>query len=215
MGLIENIKNRFFNEQVEKIEETESGQEETKVVYKEKEVGSAGTEINAGYIQDDYLEKLSGTKKFDIFHQMNLGDAVVKMSTAAVKNPIRSASWTFNPASDSEQDEYLKKFVENAFFNNPAKTWRGQLNEILTLVENGHAPFEISHKIVRHCKNFGTYIGIHKLGWRDPRTIERWNVNNSGDLISITQMSNGDTQRNVDIDAKFIYNFTLDKVSLS
>lgn len=181
------------------------------MILQTSEKGSAGTEIFGGYLYEEFLEALRGSKRADEYDKMRRSDPQIKMVLSAVKNPIRSGDWQINPVDQSPQAKYMAEFVENVLFKNSTKTWRNLLNEILTCIDFGAATFEVTHAIVKDSKKFGTYVTLSKLGLRSAKTIERWNVGSDGELKSISQNSYGDTGKNVEIPAEYLYNFVIDK----
>lgn len=177
---------------------------------KVQDVGSYGTEIYAGYIYEEYLSALQGYRRAYEFDKMRRGDYQVKMILSAVKNPIRSAKWIVQPGDDSKEAQDDAKLIEHILFNDLGKTWRKILSEILTVLEFGFSPFEITNKIGVH-PEFGPYLGV-RLGYRSPKTIHRFNVNpEDGSLVSISQFANGDLNKTVDIPAHWVMLFNLDQ----
>lgn len=166
--------------------------------------GSHGTEIYSGYSTEEYLSKLRDSERADVFDKMRRSDPQVKMCLSAIKNPIRAATVDIEPAGDTPQEREEADLIKHALFEGMKTPWKKFLGEALTIVEFGNAVFEISHKNVVDSK-FGSYTGINDLGWRSPKTLERWNVDpDNGDLVSVSQYAYGDLQRLVDINAKFL-----------
>lgn len=177
-------------------------------------VGSTGTEVYRGYLQEDYLQEMRGYLRAKTFDQMRRGDAAIKMCLNSVKNIIRSATWEVHPSEQMENKEEAQKhadFINHILFHDLNKPWSKILSEILTMCEFGHSVFEKTHNVVLDHPKFGTYNGIKSLGFRSPRTLHRWNVNEVGDLISITQLANGDLRKYVDIPAEYLLLFNLDQ----
>lgn len=172
--------------------------------------GSSGTEIFSGYIQEEYLRELQGTEAADIFDKMRRSDTQIKMVLSAVKNPIKKANWHIEAASHLGRDKYMSDFIHFNLMEDLGKPWRKTLHEVLSMADFGFAVLELTHKIVKNEKTFGTYVGLGNLAWRSPRTIEKFNVDKSGKLVSITQQAYGDVGRQVDIPAEFVHIFSLD-----
>ena len=181
---------------------------ETKIIF--ESIGTSGTEIFSGYIQEEYLRELSDSQAADVYDKMRRSDTQIKMVLSAVKNPIKKANWYIEPSSDKASAKYLSDFVHFNLMEDLGKPWRKTLHEALSMVDFGFSLFEVTHKVVRDEKTFGTYIGLQDLGWRSPRTIEKWNVDKCGILQTVTQQAYGDLEAEVDIPAKFLYLFQLD-----
>jgi len=205
---------------LEKIKKLFSFQEPTKIIsmypravtLNVHEIGSYGTEIYSGYIQEEYLLSLTGQQRADEFDKMKRSDYQAKMCLNAVKNPIRSAKWEIEAASDDVEHQKQAQLIKHILFSDMRPTWRRYLSEFLTVYEHGHSLFEITHKPVLNHPEFGSYVGINKIAFRSQRTLERWNVDpQTQDLISVTQYAYGDLHRQVDIPAEFLILFTIDQ----
>ncbi len=175
-------------------------------------VGSSGTDITGGILNEEFLQELSGTEGADRFDKMRRSDPVLKMAISAVLNPIKSAKWEIEPVDDSEDAKMKADLVDHCIFNDLDKRWKILLHEILSMVIFGYSLFERTHKVVFDDPTFGTYIGFKDFGFRSQRTIERWNLEPvTGELISVEQWAFGDAQRMVTIPANFLTRFTLDQ----
>ncbi len=173
-------------------------------------LGSSGTEINSGYISEEYLWTLQGKEAADIWDKMRRSDGKIKMILSAVKNPIRSATWEVE-AADIPDGEKHKEFIKHCLFHDQDKSWLDTVGEMLTMIEFGHSAFEEVHKVVLNHPEFGSYVGLKHLGFRSQKTIERWNVDKNDNLLSITQYAQGDLNRSVDIPCEFLVIFSMDK----
>lgn len=172
--------------------------------------GSYGTEVQAGYLYEEYLQRLQGYTRAIEFDKMRRGDYQIKMCLNAVKFPISSAVWEIKPFDDSPEAAADADLVRHILFNDLNRSWRKFVHEALTICEFGFAPFEITHKVVMNHAKFGSYIGVN-LGWRSPKTIHRFNVKPDGVLESITQYAYGDLDSTVDIPAEWVLLFNLEQ----
>jgi len=175
------------------------------------EVGSSGTDIFAGYIDEEYLADLKGTKAMKIYDKMRRSDPRIKMVLSAVKNPIKSADWYVGLKEESEQAERQKELIEEILFHGLNKSWKKTLHEILSMIDFGYSAVEVTHRIVLKNKNVGPHVGLKSLKLIGQKTIERFNVNKDGTLRSITQYSTGDVGKNVDVPSEYVLHFSIDK----
>jgi hypothetical protein len=187
-----------------------NGPRPTQVVRIES-VGSSGTDISGGQIDEDYLSDMLGTERADTFDKMRRSDPKVKMCVSAAMNPIKAASWEVEPFDDSDEAKRLAEFAEYSLFEAPDKRWRQLLHEILTFIVHGYSLFERVHKVEFDHPVWGNHITYKTLGYRSQRTIERWNLNDCGELESVDQWAFGDTQSAVVIPAKFLTLFALER----
>ncbi len=174
-------------------------------------IGSTGTDLTGGILNEEYLIELSGTDAADCFDKMRRSDSKVKMCINAVTNPIKKANWDIEPADDSEEAVRHADLVRHAIFEGMDKRWRVLLHEILTFVTFGYSLFERTHKVVFDDPKFGTYVGFKNFGFRSQRTIERWHVDEDEQLKWVEQFAFGDAQRHEEIPAKFLTLFSLDR----
>jgi hypothetical protein len=175
-------------------------------------LGSSGTENYSGYPQEEYLQALQGKERADVFDEMRRSDSNVKMCLSAVINPIKDAVWEVEAGDDTPEAQLRADFIKHVLFDDMDQTFEQFIGEALTVVPFGHAVFEITHKVVLGNEKFGNYNGIRSLGWRSPRTLERWNLDKSnGKLASVTQYAYGDLDRSVDMPAQFLLVLTMDK----
>ncbi len=169
--------------------------------------GSAGTEIYGGYIYEEYLRELRGTKWADKADMMRRSDPIVRMILRALKLPLLSQNWFIEKKEESEEADFQKKLFEKVIFEDISESFTKLLAEILTFYEFGYSVFEKVHG-VSHDRDLGLYNTITRLAYRSQRTIERFHVDKNGKLISVYQEADGDTQRNVDIPAQFLVHFS-------
>lgn len=183
-----------------------------KVTIHVEETGSSGTEIFGGYYNEEYLAKLRGTPAMDLYDQMRRSDPKIKMVLSAVKNPIKSAQWKVQPGDVGEQYKLHAELIEQILFKDLEQSWQSQLAEILTHLDFGFSIFEVIHKVVLNHPKFGNYNSLAKLAWRNPRTIERWNLDSKTEKIkSVTQYAFGDLQKLVDIPGEYLLIFSHEK----
>lgn len=191
---------------------TDQGQPKTVIIHQDR-IGSSGTISFTGYPAEDYLHILKGKHKANVYDHMRRSDPQVKMCLNAVKNPIRSATWEIDPVNSSDDEEIkIANFVQYVLMNNMDRPFEKFISEALTMCDFGHAVFEITNKLVKGDPKFGDFVGIKDLGWRSPKTIERWNLDKQTDrLESILQLAWGDTARFVTIPGEFLIVFSVER----
>lgn len=186
--------------------------EQQTVIVKTETIGSSGSKNYGGYPDEEYLQSLNGTQRADIFDQMRRSDTQIKMVLSSVINPIKDGCFELEPLDDTPEAKNVSDLIEHILFKDMDQPFLKFISEALGMIGFGHSVFEVTHKVVIGHEKFGNYNGLRSLGWRSPRTIERWNLDKeTGKLASITQNADGDLARSVDIDAKFLLVFSLDK----
>lgn len=177
--------------------------------------GVSGTEKFGGVFTEDYFRSLQGSKKAKEYDKMRRGDARVKMCLSAVKGPIRSANWNWQPAqAGDEQSQKMADFLNFIFKEDLGlsrkKEFKTLINEALTVCDFGFSLFERVHKSGQN-PTFGPYVGLAQFGWRHPRTIEFWNTDKDGELETVEQWAYGDVNKMVKMDARFLNIITMDR----
>lgn len=207
MGLIELLRGSFGLSQTEEKKVTEIHGQPIKVI----EVGSSGTEVYGGYISEEYLSELRGTDWADTVDKMRRSDGNVRMALNALKLPLKSSNWFISCKDDSEEAKLQKKLLEKALFEDTGRSFTKLLGEILTCLEFGYSLFEITFRPKLNDPELGHYNTLRSLAYRSQRTIERWNIDKSGNLISVLQLADGDFGKSVNLDARFLLHFSPDQ----
>lgn len=182
----------------------------------EFEVGSTGTQIFGGYISEEYLADATGREWAEKVDMIRRSDPTVSMTLRALKLPIKSANWYVEIDKGTDMSDPLiapiadrqKRIIEKALFTDCKKSFTRLLGEILTFNEFGFSLFEPTFKAKFYDKEIGTYNTLRNIAFRSQKTIEKWNVDSEGNLLTVTQMSYGDTGKLVDIPAEKLMHFS-------
>lgn len=169
--------------------------------------GVSGVEYSGGIYTADHFQEVQGPEGAKFYSKMVRQDTNCAMLLNAVRRPILSAKFSV-PDSD-EVDDKVTNLVRYMIFQNPAKAWKKQLNEILLMVKYGYTMFER-----RHVGIVDSPVGPHTrvdLLYRSPETIDRFNFDQDEKLLTAQQQTTGDVSRNVGLDAKFLTFFTVDE----
>lgn len=175
-----------------------------------KEVGRSGTLVTGFIVQNDYLSELLGELGQEVYAKMLWSDSAIRKIFHAVSNPIKSATWTVEPASDETKDIEAAALIEQILFNDIHEGWTAKLDEILTFPWHGHAVFEVVHQNRSH-RDFGDYTGLKNLAFRDQRTLDQWKFSREGILEFVHQTQSGEIEVDVDIPAENLIIFYNEK----
>jgi len=212
MGILD-----FFSRDQKKDESEAETKVINEIVIQERSRGTSGTEVFAGYYDEEYLELMKSTDRAKEFDRMRRSDSQVKMLISSAVNPIRTASREIVSASDDAEHEKHAALCRQVLFKDIRFT--KFLGEAANgLVIHGHVLHEKVHRvnvdkpITDDDGNLvlNSYIGLKKLGWRSQKTIETWNFNEEKEFESITQQADGDLDSYVDIPQKHLMVMTLD-----
>lgn len=161
--------------------------------------GKAGTLISSGTFEDDHIRETRGVAGQKLYHKMLISDSQLSKVFFSLCNPIKSAKWLVQPASDDNADVVVADLISHILFNDIDFTQK--LDEILLFPWLGFSVFEVIFEN-RISPRFGAYTGLNAFAFRDQRSITKWNYATTGELTSITQVQGGDVDVNVDIPAE-------------
>lgn len=147
-----------------------------------KGIGGANAGFGAGFLLDtDYNAELQGTKLYDEVDRMRLSDSIVKGMLQAIKLPLLSAEWTFEPGDDTPQQQEIADWLTEQL-EHMNWSWRTVLRHILLYLDYGVMPFEVVFKMTDDNK-----VALRKLAPRMPRTIIEWSLDENGGLAGVVQ----------------------------
>ena len=151
------------------------------------ELGTAGTSIFAGqYSTDINAEWNSIETRNNRLEEMEKTDSACRALFSVVTLPIRSVNWWVEPASDSSEDKDIADSITWNLIHGMTNGFDSLLQEILTCVSRGFSIFE---KVFESsdADEFTGSIKWRKFAYRAQRTIDRWNLDNTGGLTSVHQ----------------------------
>lgn len=153
-------------------------------------MGETGLRRSGGYITEDFLPQLNGTRAAAVFKEMSLNDPIAGAAIYAITALVRQVEWSVIPADDSGKSKKGKQFLEEVI-NDMRVPWSDLMSEVVTMFVYGYAPFEIIYKFRRGpksgAKDGSLYsdgkLGIDRLSLRAQDTIHRWDMSEDGDDI--------------------------------
>jgi len=178
------------------------------------EIGSEqGSTYFYGRMSDEeFLQKLKFPNGAKVFDMMRRADPQVSAVLQSVFNPIKSASWHVEPASESDEDKEIADFISKNVFPSKArikkgpdynKTWEETLHEVLLYIIFGYSVMEKVYMFE------DGKVWLKKLSPRLPRTIKEFRYKvGSNDFVEAIQKVNG---REIHLPAKKIVIFTANK----
>ena len=169
-------------------------------------IGTSGVRNFSGYPAEEYFNTLKGHEAANVYDRMRRSESEIVMVLGALKNPIKGAKWDVEAGDPTDpQSVMIADFCKHVFFEDMDSPWDQYIQEAVSSIDFGFAPFEVLEKVVLNHPQWGNYNGIKSLAWRSPRTIYRWLLDPvSGKLRAVTQIAFGDLQRLVDIPAQHL-----------
>lgn len=147
------------------------------------EIGSTGLNRFGGWVQEEWLRDLSGTRGIRIYKEMRDNDPIVGAIIFAIKMLIRQASWRVEPGGSTGQDEVARDFLETCL-DDMSTTWHDTITEIVSMLVFGWSWHEVVYKRrlgdnrdpVRRSKYNDGKIGWRKLPIRAQETLWEWEI---------------------------------------
>ena len=174
-----------------------------------KPIGVSGTLISGGVYAEEYLNELIGVEGHEQYDKMRRSDPQIRKILAAIVNPIKSAHWFIDSASDETQDIEAAALVDKILFHDIE--WNEKLNEILTFLAHGFSCFEVVH-MNKIDPELGPYTTLAQLGFRKQSTLTKfYHDRMTGKLVEIEQQARGDVDKDVMLPAENLVIFYNEK----
>lgn len=160
------------------------------------EIGSVGLNRFNGYIEEEFLLELKGTKGLEVYREMYNNDAFIGATVFAIEMLSRESTWEVVPYSNEDKHKKDAEFIEQCI-DDMSHTWSDFISEIMTMLVYGFSVFEIVYKIRGGNSPFSESKSKYsdgKIGWRkfairSQETISRWIFDDTGGLQGIEQVS--------------------------
>ena len=148
------------------------------------EQGVTGTKIYGGLVYgQEFNAEWTDIKQFENADKMRRTDAQVNASLLSIELPIRSATFTVEPASDDNKDLEIAEFVEDNLFHNKNFSWNFFIRHVLYHLQFGCYLFEQVYQL-----EDGKYW-LKSFSPRIPKTIQKWHQNPDGSLKEVEQLA--------------------------
>jgi hypothetical protein len=181
------------------------------------EVGRSGLKQVGGFLQEEFVTDLRGQKGARIYREMVDNNADLGAFFTLTKRLLQQVKWRFEPfssdAKHTEQAEFFDGCLEDM-----EHSWPEVLSEILTMLQFGYAPMEVTLKVRRGWSKDQTkrskfedgLIGWRKIALRAQESIFRWIYDQENrQLVSVIQIPPPVYQQ-VEIPMDKILNFRTD-----
>ena len=175
-----------------RLDEKQTG---SKAFGKFAELGDTGLKSDWGWINEEYLTKLSGSKAIAVYTEMR-DTAIVAAILNAIEMLARQAKFRIDPASNKKKDIAAALFVESNF-NDMSMSWQDTLSEILSMLWAGWSFHEIVYKQRNGFDNqpgMSSEFDDGKIGWRklpirSQDSLFRWEMDAAGGVQGMHQLS--------------------------
>lgn len=158
------------------------------------ELGRTGLEEFGGFIYEEFLPQLQGTKGIKIYREMSDNDPVIGAILFAIEMLIRQVDWRVEPAGKSKEEVEMADFLESNM-SDMSETWQDTISEILSMLTFGWSFHEIVYKRRQGMQtnpDSSSKFNDGKIGWaklpiRSQESLWAWIFSDNGDLMAMEQ----------------------------
>lgn len=169
------------------------------------ELGVTGLKRAAGYIDEEFLPHLKGTKAVKVYREMGDNDPIAGAMLFAIQNLLRGVTWTVVPGGKTREAANAARLVETAM-DDMSQSWDDTIMEILSCLRYGWSWHEIVYKRRvgpwerdgrMRSKHTDGLVGWRKLPIRSQETMLRWVFDETGDVQAMVQLAPPDYKTRV------------------
>ncbi|MCR4332835.1 MAG: hypothetical protein NUV34_09080 [Sulfuricaulis sp.] len=159
-----------------------------------KILGRTGLNRQGGYVYDEQLKQLAGTRAIKVFREMRDNDAIIGAFIFMITSLIRKVKWPVTPASEDKADLELAQFLEECL-HDMSQTWEDTLSDILSMLWAGWSYHEIVYKRrlgdsrdpTKRSRYDDGRIGWRKIEIRSQDSLDEWEFDDDGGIKGLWQ----------------------------
>lgn len=147
------------------------------------EIGVSGVNLYSGQSFDEYQPSLRGMRGMRTYREMRDNDAIFGSMITALENLLRAATFSVDPADNSQEAQDMAAFVSDVFEDfDDGYTWDDVVSEAMSMLTYGFADHEVIYK-----RRDDGNIGLSRLGIRVQETVERYILANNNQIEALVQ----------------------------
>lgn len=147
-----------------------------------KNIGSLGTGIIGGWITEkEKSPDLQGSKRYVTYSNIIANASIVMAGINIFLAFVGKSKWKINPASDVSEHVELAEFMQEVI-HDMETPWSRTVRKMALYKYFGFSILEWTAK-----KREDGRIGLLDISSRPQWTIERWDINENGHLLGVTQ----------------------------
>ena len=161
-----------------------------------RELGATGLRRSGGFVLEEFLPQLQGTKARLIYREMSDNDPVIGGILLAFNEVMGRLDWKIEKPDEATVDEVVAyNFIEEAF-HDTEDGWDNTLSQILSMLVYGWSVCEVVYKI-RGGKNsnplYRSKYADGRIGWRkfpirSQDSFFQWQFGEHGEIEAMVQM---------------------------
>jgi len=154
--------------------------------------GVPGLEVYSGYVSEEQHPKLRGKVAMRVYEEMAANDATIGACLYVIESFLRRVDYGVVPANDSAQARDVASFVETCM-QDMDQSWDEFISDVMSFLVYGFSLHEVVYKVRRGTKGrTASKYSDGKVGWaalsmRAQRTIERWDISPTGEILAAYQ----------------------------
>ena len=159
------------------------------------EIGTTGLRRAGGFVLEEFLPQLQGTKARQAYREMSDNDPVIGGILLAFNEVMQRLDWKIEKPEEATAEEInAYDFIDSAF-NDTEETWDVTLSSILSMLIYGWSLQEIVYKI-RGGKSkdpkYNSKFADGRIGWkkfpiRSQDSFFEWNFGKHGEIEGMVQ----------------------------
>lgn len=159
-----------------------------------RSLGGTGLQHSAGYIHEERMPRLQGSRGKAIYKEMAEDDPIIGSALRIIDTMLRTVPWEVQAASTQEFDMDAAAFVDSCL-DDMDTPLIDTMSEIFSMLTYGFSLHEIVYK--RRCgdapvesmrsKHADGMIGWRRLPCRSQDTIQRWIIADDGTILGAEQ----------------------------
>lgn len=143
------------------------------------EIGRTGLKRHYGYIYDEFLSSLRGTRGIKTYKEMRENDPIIGACMHAITQILREARWDVKKADGGQGAD--AEFLEGCMAG-MTHSWSDFMSNVLSMLPYGYSLFEQVF-----FKRDDSQIGWKKLAPRSQTSLEHWDFDEYGDVLGFYQ----------------------------
>ena len=146
------------------------------------EIGKTGVKYSYGYMNEEFLKILQGSQGIKVYREMSDNDSIVGACLHAIKQILRESRWTVRAGDETDAKcKQDAEFLENNM-SGMQHSWSDFISNTLSMLVYGWSYFEQVFEMQRDGS-----VTWKKLAPRKQSSMERWELDDVGDVLGLWQ----------------------------
>lgn len=158
--------------------------------------GETGLKRSYGYVSEEFLKDLTGTKAAEIYREMGDNDPTIGAIFFGIEMFLRRVEWFVDPFGDGDEHKAKADFIRECK-DDMSHTWPEFIAESMSMMQHGWSWFEELYKRRTHEPRKGSddaqsKYDDNKIGWRkfeirSQDSLDRWDFDEEGGIRGMWQ----------------------------